>query len=189
MDNIKKNGPWTIRKSNKVYYDYFIEVTVEEVFQPDGNPSTYSTVKMKSGVAILPVDHEGMVYLTKQFRYALQKESIEVVSGGIDQGEAPIEAAVRELKEEAGIESADLKEIGIIDLETSIIKGPVSLFLAYGLKIGRNKPEGSETIKILKLPFKEALKKVMTGEITHGPSCTVILKAHILNFDNNQLKF
>ena len=37
--------------------------------------------------------------------------------------------------------------------------------------------EGTEKIDILKVKFDDALRMVMKSEITHGPSCVLILKA------------
>src|SRR4028118_541533 len=125
----RKNGPWTIKNTEKKYADEFLELNVDEVIKPDGNPGSYATVQIKSGVAILPIDEDGNVYLTKQFRYAIGKESIEVISGGIEEEGNPMEAAKREAEEEIGIAADEWIELGVFHLETSMIKGPVYLFV------------------------------------------------------------
>jgi ADP-ribose pyrophosphatase len=53
----------------------------------------------------LAIDSKGQVYLTKQFRYAMDRESIEVVCGGIDDGTEPLASAKKELQEERGIQA------------------------------------------------------------------------------------
>ncbi|GAX42378.1 NUDIX hydrolase [Tolypothrix sp. NIES-4075] len=63
---------------------------------------------MKSAVAILPIDSDRNVYLVRQFRYALGKESIEVVCGAVEEDEPKIEAAKREIEEEVGIKASEL---------------------------------------------------------------------------------
>jgi 8-oxo-dGTP pyrophosphatase MutT (NUDIX family) len=90
----------------------------------------YATVTMKPGVAILPIDSDRIVYLTRQFRYALGKESIEVVCGAVEENEPPLEAAQREVQEEIGIKAEEWSEIGVFDLDTSIVHCPVYLGLA-----------------------------------------------------------
>lgn len=172
----KKNGPWTIKKQENIYKDEFISITVDQVTNPAGDPGTYATVQMKSGVAILPMDAEGNIYLTRQFRYAVGKESIEVISGGIDEGEEPLKAAKREAKEELGIEAEDWEEFGFFHLETSIIKGPVYLFVIKNLHFTDTNPDDTEDIKRIKVSLEEALQMVMDNDITHGPSCMLILK-------------
>jgi 8-oxo-dGTP pyrophosphatase MutT (NUDIX family) len=173
----RKHGPWTITETIEKYRDSFIQVSQDQVIKPDGKPGTYGTVKMKSGVAILPLDQDGSVYLTSQFRYAVGRKSIEVACGAIDENETPEEAAKREIQEELGIEANELIDLGQVDLDTSIVQCPARLFLAKNLKFTDSNPEGTETIKPLKRPLSEAVKMVMSSEITHGPSCVLILKA------------
>jgi 8-oxo-dGTP pyrophosphatase MutT (NUDIX family) len=174
------NGPWTIKNSNSIYKDDFFEVHQDEVIRPDGEPGTYATIHMKSGVAILPLDEDGQtVYLTSQFRYAVGMYSIEVVCGGIDDGESPLDAAQRESVEEVGIQADDWTHLGQFDLDTSILQNPIDLFICRKLHFTEKNPEGSETVKTIKAPLSEVVNMVMDGRITHGPSCVLILKAHL----------
>lgn len=119
----RKNGPWTIKKSSGVFKNEFIEVTEDDVVKPDGREGKYATVKMTPGVCVLPVDDEGNVYLLKQFRYAVEHESLEVSAGGIE-GEEPLDAARREAKVELGIEARVWIELGRAETDTSIINCP-----------------------------------------------------------------
>jgi 8-oxo-dGTP pyrophosphatase MutT (NUDIX family) len=173
----RKHGPWTIKESELRFRNEFIEVIEDHVIQPDGEPGRYATVRMKPGVSVLAVDEEGFAYLARQFRYAVGRESVEVVSGAIDEGEEPRDAARRELREEAGIEAGELISLGQLDLDTSIVNCPASLFLARGLRFKETEQEGTENIRVEKMPLEEAVRRVMQSEITHGPTCALILKA------------
>ncbi len=173
----REHGPWTIEETAEKHRDPFIIVRQDRVIRPDGRSGHYSTVAMKPGVAILPIDDRGNVLLTKQFRYALGRESVEVACGGVDEGEAPSEAARREAQEELGVEAADWLDLGHFDLDTSIVNCRVDLFVARNLTFGAADREGTETIDNLKVPFEEAARMVLDGRITHGPSCVLILKA------------
>jgi 8-oxo-dGTP pyrophosphatase MutT (NUDIX family) len=137
----------------------------------------YATVKMKSCVAILPIDSDRVVYLTRQFRYALGKESIEVVCGAIEEDEPPFEAAQREVQEELGIKAEEWIDLGVFDLDTSIVHCPVYLFLTKHLSFTQTNQEGTETIERLRMPLDAAVQMVMDSKITHAPSCVLILKA------------
>lgn len=176
----RRNGPWTINSTTELYRSEFIQVYKDEVTRPDGKPGSYGTVTMKQGVAVLPIDDQGRVYLTRQFRYALGKESVEVVSGGIDEDAPPQEAAERELHEELGISAAEWVDLGHIDMDTSIVRSPVALFAAKGLTFKEAETEGTETIKPLQVTLDEAYRMVRESEITHSPSCVLILKAYHL---------
>ena len=173
----KKNGPWTVQESSELHRDDFLTVRLDRVTRPDGEPGRYTTVAMKPGVAVLPVGEGGVVHLVRQFRYALGAESLEVPCGGVDAGESPGDAARREAREELGIEAAEWTDLGAFDLDTSIVTNKVTLFLARGLTFTETEREGSETIRPASIPFDEAVRLVLDGTITHGPSCVLILKA------------
>jgi 8-oxo-dGTP pyrophosphatase MutT (NUDIX family) len=173
----KKHGAWTIKTSERVYADEFAEVWVDEVLKPDGSPGRRATMRMKPGVAVLAVDGEGFAHLVRTFRYAVGKECVEVVQGGVDGGEDEAAAARRELKEELGIEAGELTDLGLVDAITSQVNSPARVFLARDLSFGEPETESTETLQPFKVGFDEAVRMVMDGEITQAISCTLILKA------------
>lgn len=173
----RKHGPWTVKETVRRYADDFVEFYEDKVLKPDGEPSSYAVMRMRPGVSVLAVDDDGTAYLTKQFRYAVGRESVEVVSGMIDEGEQAQEAARRELREELGIEAAEWTDLGLIDAVTSQVFCPAQIYLARGLKFGETERGASEEMESVRMSFAEAIEAVMRGEITHGLSCVLILKA------------
>lgn len=171
----RKNGDWTIHESKQVLKNEFIEVREDAVTQPDGKPGKYATVKMKPGVCILAIDEDDNVYLTKQFRYAIGRTSLEVPCGGLDESE-PIAGAKRELREELGIEADDWRELPAFDIDTSIVFSPASIFVARKLKQVEKDEDDTEDIETIKMPLPEAVEKAANGEITHAPSIVALFK-------------
>jgi 8-oxo-dGTP pyrophosphatase MutT (NUDIX family) len=174
---MRKNGDFIIKKSVQKYKNPWIEVIEDQVIRPDGKPGIFGIVNMLGGVSVLPINEAGYAYLTKEFHYAIRKKHIEVVSGAIDRGESALKAAKRELKEELGVEAKKWIDLGLVNPFTTVINSPARLFLAKKLKFGKDNQEGTENIKLIKIKLEEAVKMVMNGNITHGPSCVLILKA------------
>lgn len=172
----KQHGPWVIEESIEKLKNRWIEVREDRVIRPDGEPGSFTTVKLLPGVSVLALDGEGRAHLTSEFRYAVEHDSIEVVSGAIDEGEEPLAAARRELREELGIEAEEWISLGLVDALTSQLLCPANLFLARGLSFGEPERDTSEQIEHLIVPFAEAVAMVMESRITHAPSCTLILK-------------
>ena len=175
----RKHGPWSVRSSERLYADEFAEVWVDAVRRPGVEPSRRVTMRMKEGVAVLALDAEGFAHLVRTFRYAVGKESVEVVQGGTEEGEEPGAAARRELKEELGIEAETWVDLGLVDAVTSQVYSPARIFLARGLTFGEPETESTESLKPLKVKFEEAVRMVMDGRITQGISCALILKARL----------
>jgi ADP-ribose pyrophosphatase len=175
----KKKGEWTVKETAQKFECEFFQVIEDQVIKPDGTNGTYQTIKMKPGVNVLPIDNEGNVYLTTQYRYALERNSIEVCAGGIEEGETPIDSAKKEAREELGILAEEWAELGSVDVDTSIVNSPAYQFVAQKLTFKEPEQEGSENIKTLKLSLEEAVERVLNGEISHAPSATLIMKAHV----------
>ena len=172
----KKNGDWTIKDTKKMFENDFFKVFQDDVVEPDGKDGKYATIKFPPGVSVLPIDDEGNVYITKQFRYALGRDNVEAVAGAIE-GEGRLQAAKRETREELGIEAEDWKYLGKIECDTAITNSLCHLYIARKLKFKKANSESSEKIKMLKMKFETALEKVLDGEITHPQTCIMILKA------------
>ena len=173
----RKNGPWTIKETGKRFENDFFTVYLDKVIRPDGKDGEYATIDLKDGVSILPIDDEGFVYITKQFKYAAGRYSLEVIAGAVEDGEEPSKSALREAEEEAGVKAEEIIELGAIDIDTSIIKCRSHLFLAKNLSFTEPHSEGTEEIKTVKMKLEEAVEKVLNSEITHAISCVLILKA------------
>ncbi|MDO8505829.1 MAG: NUDIX hydrolase [bacterium] len=175
---MKQHGPWKIKKSEVKYKSPWMEVVEDEVIQPDGTPGIYSVLKKGAGVSVLAIDDDGFTYLTREFKYALGIESLEAVSGFIDEGETNLQAAKRELREETGIKADELIDMGRVDPFTASFISPAYLFLAKKLHFSEATPDHTEIIERIKIPFDDAVQMVMESKITHGPSCVLILKAN-----------
>ena len=98
----RKNGSWTIKDTKKKFANDFFTVFEDKVVQPDGNDGKYATIDLKDGVSVLPIDDDGFVYITKQFKYAVGRYSLEAIVGAIvgaiEDDEQPEKSARRERK-------------------------------------------------------------------------------------------
>lgn len=174
---MKKHGPWTIKGTRRVYKNELVEVSEDEVIKANGEEGKYATVRLSDGAGVLALDDDGVVYLVKEFRYALGREDVEIVGGAIDEGEEPLEAARRELREELGIEARMWTELGRATHSTSLVKSFSTLFLARGLTFTQKDEDGGEVLETVKMPFAEAVEKALTGEFVHATTCVLILRA------------
>ncbi len=174
-------GPYEILMSHPVYESASLDLREDRVKHRDGRESTFGIVTMKPGVTALPMEDDGTVYLVRQFRYAMGEIMLEAVSGGIESGETPEQAALREIGEEAGLVAAEWVDMGVINPLPGGIHSPSHTFLARKLSPIRRSGAmpSSEGIEVVKMPFDDALQAVLRGQITDGASVAVILKTEI----------
>jgi ADP-ribose pyrophosphatase len=175
----RRKGPWSVEQTARIYRTPWVEVLEDKVIRPDGTPGLFTTVRLSPGVSVLALDEEGFAHLTSEYRYAVERESVEVVSGGVEEGEAPLAAAKRELREELGLEALEWVDLGTVDPFTSVVHSPARLYLARGLTHTAHEREATEVISAVRVPLPEAVEMVARGRITHGPSCVLILKARL----------
>ena len=174
---MKSHGPWKIKKTNQVYQDPYLQVWVDDVIRPDGRDGTHVVASMKPGISVLAIDDSEKIHLTHEFHYGIGRYSLEVVSGGIEPGEDPELTARRELKEELGISANHWECLTEVDPFTTIVVSPCRLYFARGLTVGEPAWDGTEEIEHVVLTLGEAVQKVLQGEITHSPTCLLILWA------------
>lgn len=172
---MRKHGPWTIKETNQVYQDPYVELHVDKVIRPDGNNGLHVVVKIKPGVCVIAMDTQQQLHLTREFHYAVGRESVEGVSGGIEPGEDPLPCAQRELQEEVGLHAENWQYLMTVDPFTTIMESPTRLYLATELTPVPKALEGTETIETVVMPIAEAVEAVESGLITHAPTCVAIL--------------
>lgn len=172
----RPHGPWQIKSSRTAYHDPWLSVRRDEVLRPDGLDSSYAIVRIKPGICVVALDDQGQVHLTEEFHYAVGRVTIEGVSGGIEPGHTAMETAHRELIEELGITAEQLHSFGTTDAFSASIDSPTALFVATGLTFGHAQPEATELIGHVVMPLQEAVQGVLSGAITHSPTCIVLLR-------------
>ncbi len=163
--------------SRQIHQGTLVKLRLDSVVLPRGTEATYEYVEIKNGSSTLAMDDNGDVWLVREWKYAIDRPSLEVVSGGIEPGEEPLAAARRELREEAGLTAERWTSMSFVDPFTTMLSCPNHLFLAQGLTRVAHDPEEAEVIELCRIPLQEAVELVMTGGITHGSSCVAILKA------------
>lgn len=149
----------------------------DTVILPQGTESVYEYVEIKHGSSTLAFADNGDVWLVREWKYALGRPTIEVISGGIEEGETPEDAAHRELREEAGLIAAELIPMGWVDPFTTMLRCANYLFIARGITEVPHEREEGEVMDTMRVPLREAVRMVMDNEITHGSSSVLILKA------------
>lgn len=146
-----------------------------EVEIKPGDVRKHHNVERKPTVFVFPLDKDGEIYLTNQYRYNLGKEILEGVAGYLEEGEEPLAGAKRELKEETGLIANAWKQIALVDLGGGVLKSQAYLFVAKDLEQRQTQLDDSEDIQTVKMPLSQAIAKVMSGEIATALSMTGLL--------------
>lgn len=176
MSGNPTNGPYCIRSSQTVYENPWISVREDRVTHEKGGEGLFGIVTLKPGSTVLPITDDGRVYLVREHKYGLGASSVEVMSGGIDEGESPLEAAKRELQEELGLAAGEWIDLGVTNPFTTVMDSPNYMFLARDLSRVPTQPDDWEEIEPMCVALADAVQMVLDGQITHAASCISLLK-------------
>lgn len=175
---VSKENPWKILSADTRYENPWIKVIHHDVTDVAGNPGIYGTVHFKNtAIGIIPLDKELNTWLVGQYRFPLRCYSWEIPEGGGESTATTLDSAKRELREETGITARRWEKILDMHLSNSVSDEKAVIYLAQDLEFGEAEPEDCEELVIRKLPFTEALRMALAGEITDAMAVAGLLAA------------
>jgi len=172
---------WQTSGSRVVYENRWITVREDDVVRPDGGAGIYGVVQVRHpAVFVVPVTDAGEVVLIRMYRYTTGRESIEIPAGGTD-GEEPLVAARRELREETGLAADMWRDLGEVWSLDGVADAPGRIYLATGLRPSDVAAETEEEgiTEILTVPWAGVMSMVASGEISDGETMAALLRAAI----------
>lgn len=138
--------------------------------------SDFFVIKSPDWCQIIALTEEEELILVKQFRFGSLEYSLEVPGGLIEEGETPLNTAVRELQEETGYKGTNETVIGMCEPNPAIMNNRSYFVLINNCKqVSAPNWDEHEQIAVIKVPFKKAYHFVMEGKILHSLSQTAIL--------------
>lgn len=154
-----------------------IRVTTERLRLADGRVYDHDLVRHPGACAVVPVDASGRVCLVRQYRLGVEDFLWEIPAGKLDAGEPPEACAVRELREETGIDASRWTPLGSYVPAPALFTEVIHLYLAEGLTIGTSDPDADEELELLWLGLDEAIGRVLNGEINDGKTALGLMRA------------
>lgn len=121
---------------------------IEDTVAKDGREFPYSYVTVRHGVCVIPVLKNGNILMIEEYRHPIKSWQFQFPSGMIDDGEAPAEAAKRELLEETGCAATALYEIGYTYPSFGSTDEKIYLFAARCERVTEVAHEALELIKL-----------------------------------------
>lgn len=167
-------------KSETVFDGRIIHVRRDEIELPDGKHSFREVVDHHGGVCVLALDERNDVLMVKQFRYPYKEVVAEIPAGKLEKGEDPEAAAHRELREETGAVSSDLRSLGEIYPSPGYCGEIIRMYLARDLSFGEAQLDEGEFLDVERVPFADLVEQVLEGEIRDAKTVAAVLKTKLL---------
>ena len=165
----------TLRETT-LYDGKILRLHVDDVELPNGNRAIREIVEHSGGVCVAALNEQGTLRFVRQFRYPYHKVLLELPAGKLEKGEEPLEAGLRELEEECGLQAEKVVSLGCVYPTVAYCSEIIHLFLATGLHETQQHFDEDEFLEVEEIALSDAVKLVMDNEITDSKTVAAVLK-------------
>lgn len=141
----------------------------KEIFAlPSGTEGEYHLVHTNGASMVIPVREDGKILLVNQYRYLLDRESLEFPCGGVKDGSSYLGTAVEELAQETGFSSGDLECVGEFDPYNGVTDEICKVYVARDLRSVEAHLDETEEFEQVVLSREELESTISAGGIWDG---------------------
>lgn len=176
---------WPVAGSERAYESPYVSVTVDTIVDPTGDQHSRAVVRPHGAVAVVAIDDADRLLLVEQYRHPTGRRLLELPAGTLDvPGEEPLEAASRELAEEADVVAERWSEVLHLQMTPGYSTERIRVFVATGLgavaEADRTEREAEEAhMAQWWLPFADAVDAVLEGRIADAKTVAAILAVQV----------
>lgn len=149
----------------------------QDTMEIDGDHTVvWDFIKHKGAAAVVPVTEEGRILMVRQYRNALDRYTLEVPAGALDEADEPgIVCAGRELEEETGYKSENLKWLITLRTTVAFCNERIEVFVAKDLMPSQQHLDEDEFIDLKAYTIDELKEKIFSGEIEDAKTISALL--------------
>ena len=165
----------TLSKDYK-YNGRIINMRVDEAQLENGKTAIREVVEHSGGVCVAALDENNCLLMVRQFRYPYGEVLWEIPAGKREKGEDPLECGKRELEEETGYTAEKYTDLGKLYPTPAYVNEVIYMYYAETLTKTCQHLDEDEFLSVERVPFDDAVKMVMNGEIKDSKTQIAILK-------------
>ncbi|KHE73208.1 NUDIX hydrolase [Halobacillus sp. BBL2006] len=145
-------------ETETIYKGKIVQLNIDSVTLPDGNTSKRELIKHPGAVAVIALTDEGKLVCVEQYRKPLEKSLVEIPAGKLEEGEEPETCALRELEEETGYTTENLKLLTSFYTSPGFADEIVHLYFTDNVKPLEVSPDGDEDefVEVMEVTLQEA---------------------------------
>lgn len=172
-------NPWKTLKKNILYQNRFgYLLRDDDVLTPAGKPGKYMVLEGSDYAMIVALTSDNKLIVVRQWKYPLERETLELPAGRGEEGENLLDTAKRELQEEAGATSDQWEKLTEYWVGSGAFKMRAHVFLARNVQMNRpTQHEETESIKVELLDFDKAVDMIVNREIDEEKTILGVLLA------------
>lgn len=159
-----------------VHKGAIIDYYQDTVKVPNGNIVTWDFIGHKGAAAVVAVNDEGKLLMVRQYRNALDRETLEIPAGGLNAVDEPTDvAAARELEEETGYKAGKLELLITLRTTVAFCNEKIDVYVATDLKPSRQHLDEDEFINVETHSIEELAQMVYDCKIQDGKTVAALM--------------
>ncbi|WP_317995423.1 NUDIX hydrolase [Vulcanimicrobium alpinum] len=166
-----------VLQTRRVYDGRVLNLRLDTLTGTNGTPHEVEIVEHSEAVVVIVRPQPHTMLLVKQYRHPVGRETWEVVAGGMDPGETPEEAAIRELREETGYRARRVERLWSAFSAPGFCEELLHFCLVDGYEIGDAEPDEHEEIEIGIFALDDLWRKIRADELPDAKSQVAVLWA------------
>ena len=164
-----------IRLNRELKYQGTILKIYQDTVLANGHEAHWDFIHHDGAAAVLPVADDGKILMVRQYRNALNRETLEIPAGKLDAPDEPkIECAYRELEEETGFRTEKLEDLISVNTTVAFCDEAIDIFVARNLIPSHQHLDEDEVIEVEPWELKDLLDLIYSGKITDGKTVAAI---------------
>ncbi len=164
-----------IRLDRQLKYQGTILKIYEDTVLANGHEAHWDFIHHDGAAAVLPVTEDGKILMVRQYRNALDRETLEIPAGKLDEPDEPkIECAYRELEEETGFRSENLEYLISINTTVAFCNEAIDIFVARNLIPSHQHLDEDEVIDVEAWELSDLLQLIYDGKLTEGKTVAAL---------------
>ncbi|GAC1585481.1 MAG: NUDIX hydrolase [Candidatus Elarobacter sp.] len=163
--------------SRRVYDGHVVNLRVDTLPGENGKPHLVEVVEHAQAVAVIVRPAPDRMLLVRQYRHPLGRENWEIVAGGMEPGESPEDAAVRELREETGYRAKRVERLWSAFTAPGFCEERLHFCAVDGYDVGAAEPDENEKIELGIFSLEELWKKIRNDELADAKTQVAVLWA------------
>ncbi len=166
------------RKDRILKYEGAIVDVYDDIMEsPTGHVAHWDYIRHRKGAAaVVPVTDEGKILMVRQYRNALDRETLEIPAGSKDTADEPgMVCAARELEEETGFKAEKITPLVTLASTVAFCNEVVEVFLATGLTPTSQHLDEDEFVEVEGFRLEELKNMIFSQKIQDGKTVAAIM--------------
>ena len=164
-----------IRLNRELRYEGAILKIYEDTVVANGHEAHWDFIHHDGAAAVLPVADDGKILMVRQYRNALDRQTLEIPAGKLDEPDEPkIECAYRELEEETGYRTEKLEYLISLNTTVAFCDEAIDIFVARNLIPSHQHLDEDEVIEVEPWDLEDLLELIYTGKMTDAKTVAAI---------------